>query len=248
MSTEPGGGLVERDVRYEVAGDEMAGILVRPIADEPLPAVVLVHDAFGLNDDTRALARRLAGLGLAVFAADVWGGRRTPSSGAEIGALIGGMVAERDHWIARVAAAHDAAAAQPEVAEDRIATLGHCFGASSALEYLRTGGRTRGVASVHAGLDLLAPGWDDADPSASVLICAGADDPLSTPAQWQALKSALTARGIAWEFDLYSGAQHGFTNPRSDDLGMPGAAYQPRAAARAWGSATAFLLEVLGCP
>ncbi|MDQ1034491.1 hypothetical protein QFZ75_000907 [Streptomyces sp. V3I8] len=35
------------------------------------------------------------------------------------------------------------------------ALLGHRFGGSSALEYLRTGAVVAGVAAVHAGLDLL---------------------------------------------------------------------------------------------
>jgi len=237
--------LIERDVEYTAGGVAMTGYFCAPETAGRLPGVVLLHDAFGLDQAFRATARRYAHSGRAVFAADLWGERRSPSTGDEIGQLIGSMVSDRDTWMARVHAAHEAASGQPELDQDAVATVGYCFGGSSALEYLRTGGRTRGVASIHAGLDLLIPGWESSDRDARVLVCTGADDPMATPAQWQALKAALTGRGIHWELDLYSGAKHAFTDPRADSLGMPGAAYDARAAARALGSTDRFLDELL---
>lgn len=239
------GDHIERDIPYEADGTTLTGYLCAPRAAAPLPGVVLLHDAFGLTEEFRRTARRYADGGRAVFAADVWGESRTPASGAEIAGLIASMTSDRATWMARIDAAHQAAADQPEFDGDRIATAGYCFGAASALEYLRLGGRTRGVASIHAGLDLLAPGWEAADAGARVLVCSGADDPMATPAQWQALKAGLTERGISWELDLYSGAQHAFTNRQADSLGMPGAAYDARAAARSWDSASQFLDELL---
>lgn len=237
--------LIERDVEYSTDGVAMTGYFCAPRADRRLPGVVLLHDAFGLTAEARTAAARLAVEGRAVFAADVWGGRRSPADGAEIMELIGSMAADRGSWMARVAAAHTAAGRQPELDPDRVATLGYCVGASAALEYLRAGGRTRGVVSIHAGLDLLAPGWEAATRDARVLVCSGSEDPMATPAQWQALKSALTERGIGWELDLYGGAKHAFTDPRSDGLGMPGAAYDAYAAGRSLGSADRFLDELL---
>lgn len=237
--------LIERDVEYTVDGVTMAGYFCAPQSDGRLPGVVLIHDAFGLNADFRATARRYAEAGRAVFAADVWGERRSPESGAEIMELIGSMTSDHDTWMARIGAAHTAAAEQQELDADAVATVGYCFGGSSALEYLRIGGRTRGVASIHAGLDLLTPGWDASNRDAQVLVCTGAEDPMATPPQWQALKGALTERGIHWELDLYSGAKHAFTDPKSDTLGMPAAAYDARAAARSWGSTDRFLDELL---
>lgn len=237
--------LIERDVEYSADGVAMTGYFCAPRADRRLPGVVLLPDAFGLTAEARAAATRRAAQGRAVFVADVWGGRRSPGGGAEIMGLIGSMTADRGTWMARVAAAHAAAGRQPELDTERVATLGYCVGASAALEYLRVGGRTRGVVSIHAGLDLLSPGWEASTRDARVLVCSGSEDPMATPAQWQALKSALTERGIGWELDLYGGAKHAFTDPRSDSLGMPGAAYDAYAAERSRGSADRFLDELL---
>ncbi len=41
---------------------------------EPLPAVIVVHDWWGLNDDTRAAANQLASYGYMVLAVDLYGG------------------------------------------------------------------------------------------------------------------------------------------------------------------------------
>ncbi|WP_159450131.1 dienelactone hydrolase family protein [Demequina sp. NBRC 110056] len=238
----------ERDVEYTHDGTRMIGLLVAPAhAAAPLPGILLVHDAFGLGEDMTATARQYAELGYAVFAADVWGERTQPTEGSQIGPLIGSMASDRERWMGRIGAAHAAMAAQPEVDATAVAAAGYCFGGSSALEYARTGGDVRGVVSIHGGLDLLAPGWDASGPVERVLICTGSADPMATAEQRDALQDALTGAGVAWETDLYSGAQHAFTNPKSDLPGMPpGVGYDPRASQRAWDSTARFLEDLLG--
>ncbi|MFF2370534.1 dienelactone hydrolase family protein [Agromyces sp. NPDC058110] len=255
--------LTQRDVAYEANGTRMIGCLVAPVGaagdaagavastlaagcSAPRPGILLVHDAFGLGADTIALAARYAELGYAVFAADVWGERTEPQSGVDIGRLIGSMAGDRDEWMSRLAAAHTAAAEQPEFDADRTVVVGACFGGSSALEYVRTGARVIAAVSIHGGLDLVAHDWSAATGSATVLLCTGADDPMAAPEHWQPVKAGLTSAGIDWEFDLYSGTRHAFTNPKTDALGMPGAAYHARNAARAWARTVHFLGEVTG--
>jgi len=237
--------LVTRDIEYGHDGTRMLGMLIAPEGARALPTVVLVHDAFGLGEEMIANARRLAELGLAVFAADVWGKRHTPATQPEIGPLIGGMVADRPRWLSRVAAAHETAAAQPEVDGGSLVTLGYCFGGSSALEHLRTGGQVRGVVAVHAGLDLVDFDWSRATGAGHVLACTGADDPMAPPEQLARLQAAMTGAGVEWETDVYSGTVHAFTSLRSQNSPKPDLfAYHPRSAARAWDATTRFLREL----
>jgi len=237
--------LIERDVEYTHAHDSMVGLLCAPAGASSLPTVVLFHDAYGLNDDTVRSARRLAALGYAVFAADVWGDRTTPTEESQIGPLIGGMVSDRDRWLGRVTAAHAAAAAQPEVDASALVSMGFCFGGSCALEHLRTGGAVRGAVSIHGGLDLLAPGWDAASFGSRALVCTGSDDPMATPDMRDDLIVQMTGAGIDWEVDLYSDTKHAFTNPKSASSPMPDVvAYNPRSAARAWAATERFLGEL----
>ncbi|HWK91045.1 MAG TPA: dienelactone hydrolase family protein [Luteimicrobium sp.] len=237
--------LVSRDVEYTHDGDRMVGYLCAPAADRPRGTVLLVHDAFGLGPDTVALAHRVARLGLTVFAADVWGDRTLPASDAEIGPLIGGMVADRARWTGRVAAAQEAAVAQPEATGDLVG-LGHCFGGSALLEHLRVGGDLRAVAAIHPGLDLLDGDWSTPVSPTSVLVCVGADDPMATEPMRHDLESALTRHGVDWQTHVYSGTVHAFTSPGARHSPAPDVvAYHPRSAARAWAATTQLLAEAL---
>ena len=234
-----------RDIAYRHGDTEMLGLLVAPAHAAKLPTVVLVHDAFGLSDDMVEIARSIASRDYTVFAADVWGNRQLPTSESEIGPLIGGMVSQRDEWIARIAAAHETAAAQPEVDGSALISLGYCFGGASALEYLRTGGSVLGVVSIHGGLDLLEFDWARAKPGSTVLVCTGAADPMATPEQREQLLSGLDAAGIDWELDLYSNTVHAFTSKKAQDSPAPHViAYHPRNATRAMDATLRFIDEV----
>lgn len=247
-------GLTDRDVPYDHDGVRMLGYACAPAAStDPLPAVFLVHDAFGVGEDMRATARRYAEQGVAVFAADVWGDRTTPVTGEEIGACIGGMVADRETWHARLRAAYRAMQTQPGFDPARVALVGYCFGGASALELLRTGSATpglRGIVSIHGGLDLVPDDWSasaagDGDP-VRVLLCSGADDPMATPDMLTAVERGLGTVGAAWEVDLYGDTVHAFTSPHASLGGPPEVvAYNPVAERRAWGATTRFLTEVL---
>jgi len=239
--------LETRDLEYGHDGTRMIGLLVAPSDAVGLPTVLLLHDALGLGADTIAHARRYAGLGYAVFAADVWGDRHQPAGGPDIGPLIGAMAADHGEWMARVAAAHRTAALQPEIDAERVVALGYCFGGAGALEYVRTGGDVVGAVSIHGGLDLLDRDWSTATSGIDVLVCTGSADPMATAEHRSALEDDLDRAGIGWEVDLYSGVRHAYTNPRSDLPGMPpGVGYSARATARSWQSTRRFLAERFG--
>ena len=237
--------VTSRDIEYRHDDTRLLGLLRAPSTPAPgSPGVLLVHDAFGISDEMVAIADRLAAQGHPVLAADVWGERHLPGSEAQIGPLIGGMVGDRDRWMARVRAAHAVAAEQPEFAGRPVVLLGYCFGGSSALEYLRTGADVAGVISVHGGLDLLAPDWSQALPS-SVLLCTGADDPMATAGMRTELTGSLDAAGMDWQLHLYSDTKHAFTSPKAAHSPMPDVvAHNPRSAARAWAATLHFLREI----
>src|SRR5689334_5903259 len=62
---------------------QLNGYLARPEpglsggegGDGPFPAVVIIHEAFGLNDDIKAIARRFAAAGYVALAVDLFGDR-----------------------------------------------------------------------------------------------------------------------------------------------------------------------------
>ncbi|MEV6967419.1 dienelactone hydrolase family protein [Hamadaea sp. NPDC051192] len=229
--------LVTRDVEYWHDGVRMLGYLCAPAYATPSPAILLIHDAFGVSERMIGIAHDLAREGRPVFVADVWGDRFQPASGAETGPLIKGMAADRGRWIARIAAAHEAMTSRPEYAGRPLCLLGYCFGGTSALEYLRSGAHVAGIVSLHGGLDLLGDDWSRAG-SASVLICTGAEDPMAPAQRLASVQSALTDAGVDWQVHLYGHTRHAFTDPAAaSDV----AAYSPRSAARAAQATSQFL-------
>lgn len=64
-----------------------------PSGDGPHPGVMLVHDAWGLDDEAAALAAALAGAGFAVLAPDLLRGRQAADA-EEARALAAGLDAE----------------------------------------------------------------------------------------------------------------------------------------------------------
>lgn len=231
-------------LHYTHEGTELIGHLVNE-PGAPRPGVLLIHDAFGVSAPMKATARRIAELGYAVLLADVWGGGQTPDEENEIWPLIGSMVTDRERWMGRIGAAHAALEAHVDVAKAAVVAVGYCFGGTSALEYLRHGGKVAGVVSFHGGLDILGTDWSQANPGARVLVLTGAEDPMAPRDVLEALEDGLTEAGIDWEVAVYGATKHAFTSPDADRAGRPDViAYNARADHRSWNSFTQFLEEI----
>lgn len=240
-------GIATRDIDYRFNETTMSGYFAVPSdAAQPLPGLLIVHDAWGLTDEVKSLAEKFASLGFAVFCADAWGDRFCPSSEDEIGSSIGAMVHNRAEWQGRISAAFDVLESQPESNAEAIGGLGYCFGGASILEHLRIGGRIHSAVSIHGGLDLLDSGWNASSYEAAVLLCTGSDDPMATESQRATLQQEMSTAGITWEVDLYSHTVHAFTSPKSahsprKDLFD----YNPLSSQRAWDRTVNFLHETL---
>src|SRR3954454_21657346 len=64
------------EVTYgESGGKPLHGYVARPkSAQGPLPGLIVIHEWWGLNDNIRAMTRRLAGEGYEALAIDLYGG------------------------------------------------------------------------------------------------------------------------------------------------------------------------------
>ncbi len=119
--------------------------LVVPDGDGPHPGVVVVHEAFGLNDNIRDICRRFAGEGYVALGVDLFEGRNRTVCMARM--LAGAMAGNVDHrGVPELKAALTMLGTLPEVDENRIGAVGFCLGGTIIMTWACTDDRLGAVA------------------------------------------------------------------------------------------------------
>ncbi len=220
------------------------GYVARPAGGGPHPAVLIAHNWSGQNAADNAVADRLAALGYAGIAIDVYGKGVRGDDQGDNSALMGPWMADRAALRQRLLAAVDAAEADPMIDDSRIAIIGYCFGGLCALDVARSGdGRVKGAVSFHG---VYAPTGLPAEPITSkVLVLHGWDDPMTPPNATVALAHELTAGGADWQIHAYGNTMHAFTFPAANNP-AGGIMYNADSDRRSWQAMTDFLAEIFG--
>jgi dienelactone hydrolase len=207
------------------------------------PAVLVAHTWAGRNQFVCERAGRLADLGYAGFALDLYGNATVGSSPQENARLMQPFMDDRAMLRRRMAAALRAVMDLEVVDARRVAAVGYCFGGLCVLDLARSGAALRGVVSFH-GLLQGAPGLPSGPIGAKVLALHGFDDPFAPPEALLGFCREMTAAGADWQVHAYGRCMHGFTNPQARDAER-GILFDAAAERRSWAAMSAFLEEVL---
>ncbi|MDQ1397590.1 MAG: hypothetical protein QOG64_2849 [Acidimicrobiaceae bacterium] len=234
------------DIEYEVEGKAMLGRLaVDDYRPGPRPCVLLCHEGPGLDEHVKGRAVRLASLGYLAFALDYHGGGQ-PLPMDEAMAALGVLMADRPLTKRLARAGLDVLLAQEQADPARVAAIGYCFGGTMSIELARDGADVKAIAGFHPGMPAPAPD-ESRSIRAKVLMCCGAEDPFVPADARHAFEAEMAEAGVAdWRVEVYGGVGHSFTNPRVDELGMPGLAFDAVADRRSWRSMLDLLDESLG--
>ncbi|MHC6229834.1 dienelactone hydrolase family protein [Arthrobacter sp. MMS24-T111] len=181
----------------------LGGYLATPEGQGPFPGVVMIHEAFGLTDQTRRHADRLARAGYLTLAVDLFsegGARRCLVS------TMRSMAAGTGRAFTDIATARTWLAASPQ-STGKTGVIGFCMGGGFALLVAKDG---FDAASVNYGR--LPGNLDDALRGACPIVAnyGGADRPLKGAAA--RLESALDRLGIEHSVKEFPGAGHAFLN------------------------------------
>jgi carboxymethylenebutenolidase len=124
--------VVSQTMAYTEYDDELVYGYFSAPADmfEPLPAVIMIHEWWGLNDNIRSMADRLAGEGYIVFAIDLYAGE-VASTPEEARALMTLAVEDPESANENIRAAYQFVSAT--AGAPRIGSLGWCFGGGWSL-------------------------------------------------------------------------------------------------------------------
>ena len=125
--------VLEQELAYgEGQRNNLVGYLAMPQdAAEPLPGIIVIHEWWGLNDNIKAMTRRLAGEGYVVLAVDLYGGAtaETPEAAQ---ALMAALLAEPDAALRNLGQAYDYL--EKYAFAPRIASIGWCLGGGWSLQ------------------------------------------------------------------------------------------------------------------
>jgi dienelactone hydrolase len=235
--------LVKEAVPYREGEQAFEGFLVY---DDALkgkrPAVMVVHEWWGLNDYPKRRAEELAKLGYVAFAADMYGKGVVARTPAEAGKLAGALRSDRVRMRTRARTAWDVLAARPEVDPARMAAMGYCFGGGVALELARSGADMAGVVSFHGSLD--TPNPEASRFKGKVLVLHGAEDKAVTMQDVLAFQDEMRRGHVNYQINLYGGAVHAFSNPAAGNDPSKGVAYDAQADRRSWAALLLFLQEI----
>jgi carboxymethylenebutenolidase len=108
-------------------GTTVAGYLAMPEGEGPFPALVLIHEWWGLNDNIRDLAEQYAAEGYVALAVDLYEGE-SATTPDEAGALAGEVRENTEGAFANLDAALAFLRNQPNVDDNRLGSVGWCFG------------------------------------------------------------------------------------------------------------------------
>jgi carboxymethylenebutenolidase len=216
---------------YKSGKDDVVAFLVRPEGKGPHPAVVLIHEWWGINDWVKDQARALAKEGYVALAVDLYRGKSTDSQ-EEAHQLMMGLPEERA--VADLKAAIDFLAGHPGIRKDAIGVVGWCMGGKWAFKTAVVDSRVAAVVGYYG-----MPPQDAAalkKIKAPVLGNFGAEDKGPSPEQAKAFEAALKKQGTSVDIKVYEGAGHAFANPNN-----PWKGYREEAAKDAWARTVAFL-------
>jgi carboxymethylenebutenolidase len=223
-----------KSVSYKSGDETVQGVLYAPRGKGPFPALVVIHEWWGLNDWVKDQASKLADQGYVTLAVDLYRGKvaTTPDQAHEIMRGVPEDRAKRD-----LHAAVEFLKLQPNVKPDRIGSIGWCMGGGYALDVA--------LQEPTLAADVINYGHLATDPEAlkkinsPILGLFGAQDHGITPDDVHKFSEALDKMGKKIDVKIYDDAGHAFENPNNKE------GYRAADAADAWQRTIDFLAATL---
>jgi carboxymethylenebutenolidase len=206
-------------VSYKSGDETVSGYLALPDGGGKHPAIVVIHEWWGLNDWVKEQAQKYAAQGYVALAVDLYRGKvATNPDDAHI--LMRGL--PDDRGMRDLEAAFAYLSSRPDVNAAKIGSVGWCMGGSWSIKLA--------VDQPKLAACVVNYGWLPSDPALVAKIKSpvmgnfGAEDQGIPPKDVKAFESAMKADGKTTDIKIYDGAGHAFENPNNKQ------GYRPEAA------------------
>lgn len=219
-----------------VGGKEVHGYLTKPAsAKGPLPGIIVVHEWWGLNDNIRRTADRLAGEGYEALAVDLYDGAPAAKTPDEAKKLMMGVMGDKDAAKDNLRQAY--AYLHDHEHASKMGVIGWCFGGGWSLQTALLFPDKLDAVVMYYG----QPVTDVKALSTLKMPLAGffgKEDMGITVADVLNFQDALKQAGVKAEIQEYDGAGHAFANPSGEH-------YNAAAAKDSWQRTVAFFKQHL---
>jgi carboxymethylenebutenolidase len=208
------------------SGAEASGDLAAPDGTTKSPAVVLIHEYWGVNEHVKSVAARLADAGFLVLAPDLYHGK-VATTADEAKKFVAEL--DRVRALDEIAGAVAFLASHPQ-SNGKVAVMGFCLGGAYAFS----------AACVVPGIAAVVPFYglpsnaEYANVTAPIQAHFAKTDAWAKPELAEGIKKQLEAHGQPMELHVYE-ADHAFFNDTRPE------AYNAVAAKLAWDRTLAFL-------
>ncbi len=228
--------ITTETVSLKVAGGEMAAYVARPESGRA-PAIIVLQEAFGVNDHIMDVARRLAQQGYLAIAPELF--HRTAPAGftaayTNFASIVEHMQAATPEAITEdVRAVYEWLLGERQVDPGHIASIGFCMGGRAS--FLANATLPLKAAVSYYGVGI-APGLLHLVPEqrAPILFAWGGLDKHITPEHRAQITEAMRNAGKPYISTEFSDADHAFFCDARP-------AYNPNAAREAWALTLSFL-------
>jgi len=215
------------------------GYLVYPVSSndtvsKKLPAVVMIHEWWGLNENIKNMANLLAKQGFVVLAADLYKGEvaDNPERAMELVQIARN---NQNISINNLQSAVKYLSLLPNVDSSKIASFGWCFGGGQSLQLaLNSQEHPLAATILYYGTPLVTDKALLSKIKWPVLGIFGDKDQAIPVEEINQFGTSLNQSGITNNIHIYKGLGHAFANPSGDN-------YAPKETEDAWQKTLSFL-------
>jgi carboxymethylenebutenolidase len=211
------------NIECKSGGDTIKGYLARPSQSGSYPGIVVIHEAFGLVEHIRDIARRFANIGYNALAPDLYSRKGGPSDPNDMSAVLPVMFGKSD-----AEAVQDLEAAADHLNElpgaiGKIGVIGFCSGGRQTLLFACSSDKPNAAVDCWGGFIHRATPDAETTPARPTPIlnmvqrlhCPlfavfGEEDQNPTVAQAEELRSLAQQAGKDVTIKVYKNAGHAF--------------------------------------
>jgi carboxymethylenebutenolidase len=206
---------------------DVSGYLAKPVYGENYPGIIMIHEWWGLNENIKEMADKLASHGYIVLAVDLYDGDVATTS-EQARQLI--TTFDSEYGIQNMNAA--VSLLSDNYSADTIGSIGWCFGGGQSLNLAVNNSEMDATVIYYGSLQTNPETLSSIDwPILGIFAELDKGIPVATVNEFE---SALTEASVENQIHIYDGVDHAFANPS-------GERYAPDESKDAWDKTILFL-------